>query len=334
MKQQTKIEKETPRILNEFLEYLRTIKNYSKNTIDGYKLDLMQFFNFINEYHHFNIHLKDFNIFILLRVQESDVIAFLVYLNYFKDSSVMTRQRKLTAIRRFYKWLINLHPGCIKVNPTINIHNIKKVERLPKYIPLRKSKELQSIFNITNSRYPQRNNAILCLFLNSGIRLNELINIKISDINFKQNTIKVRGKGNIERTIYFNELCTKKIKEYLKFRERKGEVLDINNFLFLNNKHKQLGTDGIEYICNKAYKLADLEEYGYTIHTLRHTAATILYRYVTQDLLVLKEFIGHKHITTTQIYTHVYNKQLIDAINRHPLILINDEEKNSIPKIA
>ncbi len=334
MKQQTKIEKETPGILNEFLEYLQAIKNYSKNTIDGYKLDLMQFFKFINEYHHFNIHLKDFNIFILLRVQESDVIAFLVYLNYFKDGSVMTRQRKLTAIRQFYRWLINLHPGCTKTNPVANIDNIKRVERLPKYIPLKKSKELQSIFNITNSRYPQRNNAILCLFLNSGIRLNELINIKISDINFKQNTIKVRGKGNIERTIYFNELCTKKIKEYLKFRERKGEVLDINNFLFLNNKHKQLGTDGIEYICNKAYKLADLEEYGYTIHTLRHTAATILYRYVTQDLLVLKEFLGHKHITTTQIYTHVYNKQLIDAINRHPLNLINDEEKNSIPKIA
>lgn len=334
MKQKIMVEKETPKILDEFLKYLQVIKNYSRNTIDGYKLDLMQFFKFINEYHRFNIQIKDFNIFILLRVQESDIIAFLVYLNYFKDGSVMTRQRKLTAIRQFYRWLINLHPSCMKTNPAGNIDNIKKVERLPKYIPLKKAKELQSIFNITNSRYPQRNNAILCLFLNSGIRLNELINIKISDVNFKKNTIKVKGKGNRERTIYFNELCSTKIKEYLEFRERRGEILDVNNFLFLNNKYQKLGIDGIEYICNKAYKLADLEEYGYTIHTLRHTAATILYRYVTQDLLVLKEFLGHKHITTTQIYTHVYNQQLIDAVNRHPLNLIEDEEKISISKIA
>lgn len=334
MKQKIMVEKETPKILDEFLKYLQVIKNYSRNTIDGYKLDLMQFFKFINEYHRFNIQIKDFNIFILLRVQESDIIAFLVYLNYFKDGSVMTRQRKLSAIRRFYKWLINLHPECMKVNPTINIHNIKKVERLPKYIPLTKSKELQSIFNITNSKYPQRNNAILCLFLNSGIRLNELINIKISDINFNQNTVRVKGKGNRERMVYFNSLCNKKLKEYLNFRERKGEILNINNFLFLNNKHKQLGVDGIEYICHKAYKLANLEEYEYTIHTLRHTAATLLYRYVTQDLLIIKEFLGHQDIITTQIYTHVYNKQLIDAMNRHPLNFIEDEENSSISKIA
>lgn len=334
MYQHITIKKKIPKVLSDFLEYLQVIKNYSRNTMDGYMLDLTQFFCFINEYHHFNIELKDFNVFILLRVQESDIIAFLVYLNYFKDSSVMTRQRKLTAIRQFYRWLINLHPGCIKNNPATNIDNIKKVERLPKYIPLKKAKELQNIFNITNSNYPQRNNAILSLFLNSGLRLNELINIKISDINFKQNTIKIKGKGNKERTIYFNELCNKKIREYLEFRKRRGELLDINNFLFLNKNHKQLGVDGIEYICHKAFKLANLEEFGYTVHTLRHTAATILYRYVTQDLLVLKEFLGHKHISTTQIYTHVYNSQLIKAMNEHPLNFIENKDENSIQKIV
>lgn len=333
MKQQIAVKKDDPKILNDFLSYLQVIKNYSKNTIDGYRLDLMQFFRFINEYHRFNIQIKYFNIFILLRVQEADIIAFLVYLNYFKDSSVMTRQRKLTAIRQFYKWLINLHPSCIKTNPAANIDNIKKAEQLPKYIPLKKAKELQNIFNITNSQYPQRNNTILCLFLNSGIRLNELINIKISDIDFNRNTIKVIGKGNRERIVYFNSLCNKKINEYLDFRKQKGDIIDSNNFLFLNKKHNKLGTDGIEYICQKAYKLANLEKYGYTIHTLRHTSATILYRYVTQDLLVIKEFLGHKDLVTTQIYTHVYNKQLIDAMNAHPLNHITDE-KISVPKIA
>lgn len=331
MKQQFTIKKKVPKILYDFLFYLQVIKNYSRNTIGGYKLDLMQFFNFLNEYHRFNIQIKDFNVFILLRVQESDIIAFLVYLNYFKDSSVMTRQRKLTAIRQFFRWLINLHPEGMKVNPTINIHNIKRVERLPKYIPLKMSKELQSVFNITNSRYPQRNNAILCLFLNSGIRLNELINIKLSDIDFNRNTIRVKGKGNKERLVFFNSLCNQKIRRYLDFRERKGEVLDIDDFLFLNNKHNRLGADGIEYICHKAYKLANMEHCGYTIHTLRHTAATILYRYVTQDLLIIKEFLGHKDVVTTQIYTHVYNKQLIDAMNRHPLNVIEDD---SIANIA
>lgn len=310
---------ESPKILLDFLEYLNIIKGYSSNTINGYKLDLLLFFNFIRVYHRLNIEIKNFNIFILAKVRTSDIIAFLVYLNFKRDSSYMTRQRKLTAIRQFYKWLIHLYPGCIQKNPSNEIENIKKVERLPKYISLQKARELQSIFNIKNCNYPQRNNAILCLFLTSGIRLNELINIKISDINFKQKTIKVKGKGNKERTVYFNEFCYEKIKNYLDFRQRKGEIININSFLFINNKGSKLGPDGVEYICHKAYKLSGLEEYGYTIHTLRHTAATILYRYVTQDLLILKEFLGHQRISTTEIYTHVYNKQLIDAVNNHPL---------------
>ena len=308
-----------PKILNDFLEYLQVIKNYSLKTIEGYGLDLMLFFKFYKEYQRINVEIFDFNIFILSKVKTSDVISFLVALNFNRDSSPYTRQRKLTAIRRFFKWLMYLYPNNIKINPTKGINNISKVERLPKYLSLENAQKLQKIFTIKNCNYPLRNNAIISLFLSSGIRLSELININICDINFNNNSILVRGKGRKERTIYLNKACKDNLLKYLEYRKRKNLYKDINSPLFINNKGKRIGTDGIEYICQKAYKLAGLEKYGYTIHTLRHTAATIIYKYVSQDIFLLKEFLGHKNISSTEIYTHLYNQTLIDAVNKHPL---------------
>lgn len=310
---------ESPKLLLDFLKYLYVIKGYSINTVNGYKLDLLLFFYFIKVYHKLNIGIKNFNIFILAKVKTSDIIAFLVYLNFERDNSWATRQRKLVAIRSFYKWLTNSHEKNINKNPANGIESIKKVERMPKYIELEKAKKLQNIFTIENCNFPQRNNAIICLFLATGMRLHELINIKLSDINLMNNTIKIKGKGNKERTVYFNKFCNQKIKNYLETRKEKESFIDENDFLFINNKQNRLGIDGVEYICKKAYKLAGLEGYGYTTHTLRHTAATTLYKYVTQDILVLKEFLGHESIVSTEIYTHVSNKELIKAVNNHPL---------------
>lgn len=311
--------KQNPKILHNFLYYLQVIKGYSLKTVNGYKLDLLQFFNFIKEYQKINIEINEFNIFILSQVATADVIAFLVYLNFSKDSSPYTRQRKLTAIRQFYRWLKYLYPKRIKMNPTHQIENILKVERLPKYLSLKQAKKVCNIFTIQNTNYPLRNNTIISLFICTGLRLNELINIKICDVDFSNNCIKVKGKGNKERIVYFNTSCKLKLQKYLYLRERKGQPIDIHSPLFLNNKGKKLGTDGIEYICHKAYKLAGLEQYKYNVHSLRHTAATIMYRYVTQDVLILKEFLGHKRISTTEIYTHTYNKQLVEAMKKHPL---------------
>lgn len=314
-----------PKLLFDFLEYLNIVKSYSKKTIEAYSMDLMLFFDFYKTYQKLNVQVKDFNIFILSKVKTSDIIAFIVYSNYNRDNNPYTRERKLIAIRRFFTWLKYLYPNIIKVNPAKGINKITKVERLPKYLSLENAKKIQNIFNVSNCNYPIRNNTIISLFLSTGMRLSELININIIDIDFKNSSITVKGKGNKERTVYLNKLCKNNLLNYINYRKRKTNKLDITSPLFINNKGERLGTDGIEYICKKAYKLAGLEEYGYNIHTLRHTAATLIYRYVSQDILILKEFLGHKYIKSTEIYTHVYSKQLVDAVNKNPL---NNIDKN------
>ena len=178
------------------------ILNYSEKTIKGYNLDLLQFFGFIKEYYNLKIEVKDFNIVVFLQVKESDIIAFLVYLNFNRDNNPNTRQRKLCAIRRFYKWLLsNIPSDNNRVNPTSGIRNIQKVERFPKYLNLQQAQKIQHIFTIENSRTPIRNNAIISLFLNSGVRVGELININIRNVNFTNKSIKINGKGKKERTI-------------------------------------------------------------------------------------------------------------------------------------
>ena len=311
--------KQKPKILTDFLNYLQVIKGYSKKTIEGYNSDLLLFFNFIKKYQRIETDVQHFNIFILLKVTTSDVIAFLVYLNFSMDNSPYTRQKKLSAIRRFYKWLIGLYPNMLQKNPAENIQNITKMKRLPKHLSLEQAKKVQNIFTIENSKYPIRNNTIISLFLSSGMRLSELININIEDVDIENNSIKIIGKGNKERTVYFSNSCKIKLQKYLDFRSRKNKIMDINSPLFINNHGNRIGQDGIEYICKKAYKLAGLQEYGYNVHALRHTAATLMYQYANVDTRTLQVFLGHKSIKTTEIYTHIYNGKLKEAMDNHPL---------------
>lgn len=309
-----------PKILNDFLNYLIGIENRSFNTIKAYNSDLNQFFYFIKEYHNIDVSIKDFNIFILLQVTKSDIIAFLVHLNFNKNNNPYTRQRKLSAIRTFFKWLLSIYPGGYeRENPTKYIPNIEKVIRIPRHLSLDQAKKIQTIFTIKNSKFPSRNNAIISLFLNTGIRVSELININLSDINLNNNTIKIYGKGNKERIVYFSNSCKQILLEYINYRNRHGKIIDLNSPLFMNCRNKRIGIDGIEDVCKKAYKLMGLDYCGYTTHTLRHTAATLIYIYVTQDILVIKEFLGHATILSTEIYTHTYNEKLKEAVNKHPL---------------
>ena len=295
-----------PKLLNDFLNYLKGILGYS------------QFFEFIRQYYKLKIEVKNFNIIVFLEIKEADIIAFLVYLNFNRDNNPTTRQRKLYAIRRFYKWLLTNNPSIKKENPTKKISNIQKVERLPKYLSLENAKKIQTIFTRENSRNPIRDNTIITLFLSTGMRVGELINININDINFNKNSISIIGKGSKERTVYFSESCKNQLIKYLKFRSEKDYLKSIEP-LFISCRHKRLGIDGIEDVCSKAYRLMGLENYGYTTHTLRHTAATLMYMYVSQDILLLKQFLGHAQLSTTQIYTHVYNQQVKEAVNKNPL---------------
>ena len=321
------IYKKNPPILNNFLNYLLGIGNYSIRTIKSYNSSLNMFFEFILKYMNLKIELKKINTIILLQVKKSDIIAFLVYCNFTRDNTAETRQCKLAAIRTFYKWLLSTIPGgYLQINPTSEIPNLEKIEKIPRHLSLDQAKRIQEIFTIENSRFPVRNNAIISTFLSTGARASELINANLKDVNLKNNTLTVIGKGNKERTLYLNKTCKEKLGKYIEQRNRNKKVLTLNEPLFLNKNGRRLGIDGVEDICNKAFKLIGIGNCGYTTHTLRHTAATMIYIYVSQDILLLKKFLGHESIISTQIYTHLYNKQIKEAVDKNPL---NDYKKTT-----
>ena len=158
-----------------------------------------------------------------------------------------------------------------------------------------------------------RNNAIICLFLSSGLRVSELINIELKDINYNENSIKIIGKGNKERLAYFSNYCKEKLLIYQNTRK------DDSPYLFISNKKDKLSRREIDYIVKKAYNLMDIGDKNFSTHTLRHTAATLLYTYVREDTLLLKEFLGHSSIVSTEIYTHIHNLKVKEAVEKNPL---------------
>lgn len=308
---------ENPKLLNDFLNYLLNSRGYSINTVKAYCLDLLLFFKFIKDYFDLGIEIKEFNYFTFLQINESDVLAFLVHLGT-RDNSPYSRQRRLSSIRSFYKWLYTYYPiESSRINPTKNIPNIKKVDRIPKYLNLEQSKKLIDIFNTSNSQYSIRDNMIVYLLLVTGLRVSELINININDIDFFDKSIQVIGKGNKQRKVFINDITRDRLLKYLKFQNKSLD--SVNEPLFLNKRNQRIGIDCVENICEKAYKLAGLEEYGYTVHTLRHTAAMLLYQYSDVDILVIKEILGHKSITSTQVYIKAYNEKIRETFEKNPL---------------
>lgn len=311
--------KTIPKIIENYLNYLIAIKGCSINTVKAFSSDLVQFFNFIEKYKEIPIPVNDFNIFVLIQVKEKDIIAFLVYLNYNRDNSPYTRQRKVTALKSFYRWLFSIHPAIKTENPTLALDSIKKVERLPKHLNLDQAKKIQKIFNLSNTRFPKRNNAIIALFLSTGMRISELIGINLGDISFDNNSIVVFGKNSRERTVYFNNYCKNILLDYINERICNNENLTFDTPLFTNKYGDRIGVDAVENICKKAYKLIGLDDFGYTAHTLRHTAATIIYTYVTDDILLIKEFLGHVSLASTEIYTHINNSKIRELVEKNPL---------------
>lgn len=304
--------KENPEILNEYLNYLLSM-SYSTNTVQTYNFDLLLFFNFIKQFLNIKADVKDFNKFILLQVKKKDVIAFIVYCNHNRENNPYTRQRKLVAIRGFYNWLLETFKNDFIENPANDLGTIQKIERIPKYLSLEEAKKIQTIFTPQNSYYSTRNNTIISLFLSTGLRVSELISIRFCDIDFNNRTIQIIGKGNMERTVYFSNACKEKLVKYINSRT------DNSRYLFVSNKGTKLSRMDINYIIKRAYKLMNIEDKNYSTHTLRHTAATLLYMYVKEDTLLLKEFLGHKSIASTQVYTHIHNQQLKKAVESNPL---------------
>ena len=255
------------------------------------------------------------------KIKLEDIHSFLSYLALNQNAKPATRARKISTIRIFFSYL-SQKAHLIEENPAQNLETPKLDKRLPKYLSLEDSKKLLSVTENENDENKERDYAIITLFLNCGMRLSELIGINISDIDFNEEKLNVIGKGNKERTIYLNKSCINAIKEYLNVRPKDNVKIDdkaSNRALFLSKRRERISNRTVQYIVEKELRKAGLDTTKYSTHKLRHTAATLMYQYGQVDIRALQELLGHKSISTTEIYTHVSNEQVRNAVESNPL---------------
>lgn len=313
-----------PKCIIDFTNYLETIKGKSENTIKGYTLDLTMFFRFMKVYKGLitdpslefsQIPINDISNELLNNISLTDLYAFLSFVEKQRDNGTYARARKVATLRSFFKFL----HGKAKVileNPTLELESPKISQRHPIYLTLDESVNLLSSLDKTNVNH-YRDYCILTLFLNCGMRLSELCSIKISKI--KGDTLTIIGKGNKERTVYLNDACLKAIDDYLIMRDdSKANDVD-KQYLFLSSRSKPINKRTVELLVKKHVKNSGLVEGKYTPHKLRHTAATLMYKHGNVDIRSLQSILGHENISTTQIYTHVDDETLRDAVKSNPL---------------
>ncbi len=319
---------QNPEFINSFLDYSITILNKSPNSVKEYNYDLNMFFKYIklhfkmtNETDFKMIVIKDIDIATVKKITAEDILSFLSYLALNQNCKPATRARKISTLRIFFSYLAQ-KAKLIEINPAQNIETPKKEKRMPKYLSLDDSKKLLNVTLDDDDMNKERDYAIITIFLNCGLRLSELVEINIKDIDFSENKLNVIGKGNKERTIYLNKACIHAIESYLKVRPVEGIKLDnkkSKDALFLSKRRERISKRTVQYIVDKELKKAGLDTTKYSTHKLRHTAATLMYQYGGVDIRALQELLGHESISTTEIYTHVNNEQVRNAVESNPL---------------
>ena len=319
---------DNPGFLNSFLDYTATILNKSQNTVKEYNYDLNTFLKYI--LYHFKmtdekdlkdlkqISIRNMSLETVSKITLDDIHSFLFYLTNTYNSKAATRARKVSSIRVFFNYLCN-KAGLIEKNPAQNLETPKLDKRIPKYLTLDDSKKLLEAVNDMDDRNKERDYAIITLFLNCGMRLSELVGINIKDINFNDQKLNVIGKGNKERTIYLNSACMNAVNKYLAVRPHDNVKYDSKDALFLSERRERISNRTVQYIVKQELKRAGLDTNKYSVHKLRHTAATLMYKYGNVDIRALQELLGHESISTTEIYTHVDNSQIRNAVESNPL---------------
>lgn len=318
------LREDNPDFLNSFLDYSATILNKAPNTIKEYNYDLANFLKYIkysfkltNIEDMKEIPIHDMTIDTIKKIKLEDIHSFLSYLKMTFHSKPATLARKVASIRVFFNYLFR-NAKLIQENPAQYLETPKLDKRLPKYLSLDDSKKLLTITS-EDTRNSKRDYAIITLFLNCGMRLSELVNINIKDIDFNECKLNVIGKGNKERAIYLNKACIKAIEDYLSVRPKDKVKFDSRDALFLSERRERISNRTVQYTVKQELRKAGLDTNKYSVHKLRHTAATLMYKYGNVDIRALQELLGHESIATTEIYTHVDNEQVRNAVESNPL---------------
>ena len=326
-----------PQILREFLTYHETIKGQSPKTISEYYLDLRMFLRFLKLMRNEmpiqtrleDIPIRDVDLAFLREVATSEIFDFLSYLANDRianpDSpapdqgiSASSRARKLSAIKSFYKYL-TVRTKQLQENPVADLEYPKLRKSLPKYLTMEQS---AALLRSVSGQNQVRDYAILMLFLNCGIRRSELVGLNITDVY--EDRIRVVGKGNKERFVYFGTPCRKAIDAYMV--ERKEKFLTDNRALFGSRNGNRISVTAVHRLVEKALKQAGLDSTQFSAHKLRHTAATMMLSGGV-DVKTVQEVLGHENLNTTQIYTHIENTELKIAAQANPLSKLDFSDK-------
>ena len=320
------IEREAnPDFVNSFLDYTITILNKSPNTVKEYNYDIANFLKYIKKQFKLTdeadlkeIKINDMDISILKKITLQDIHGYISYMAIDLKSSPATRARKISAIRVFFKYLTS-KAKIIDVNPAQDLETPKLGKRMPRYLSLEESKKLLNVSQDDTDRNSIRDHAIITLFLNCGMRLSELVGINISNIDFSESRMTVIGKGNKERTIYLNKAGMNAWKDYLSIRPHDKVKNDSRDALFLSERKERISNRTVQNIVKNELARAGLDTTKYSVHKLRHTAATLMYQYGDVDIRALQELLGHESISTTEIYTHVNDERVRNAVENNPL---------------
>ncbi len=322
----------SPECVRQFLIYNEAIKNKSSASIDEYFRDLQTFLRYIKtikgqvlpDVEFDRIEINDVTIDLIKTITINDLYSFLVYCKDDRGNNSTTRARKVSTLRNFFKYL-SVQTGQIDHNPAELLDAPKLKKSLPKHLTLEKSVELlNSVKDVSNPNH-LRDYCIITLFLNCGMRLSELCNLNVTDIS-TDGSLRILGKGNKERIIYLNEACRSSLSDYLKVRPNEGVPADHKNALFISRNKRRISNKTVQHIVYSALEKIGMGGQGYSVHKLRHTAATLMYQHGGVDIRVLQDVLGHENLGTTQIYTHVADDQVKNAIDSNPLSNIKKKE--------
>lgn len=320
---------DSPQLLLDFLSYHETIKAHSQRTVDEYYLDMRNFFRYLKQQRDpalagkalDEIDIRDVDIDFISRITLTDIYSYLTYLSRDrvqhqnseisnKGLNAASRARKLATIRSFFNYICNKR-HLLEDNPCKDVDTPKQMKSLPRYLTLNESLSLLESVDGANR---ERDYCILTLFLNCGLRISELIGLDITDIH--DDALRVLGKGNKVRVVYLNQACKDALARYM--AERRHITGRDKNALFLSGQNRRISRSMVHALVKKHLSAAGLDSEKYSSHKLRHTAATLMLQNGV-DVKAVQEVLGHEHLNTTEIYTHIDNEALRVAAKANPL---------------
>ncbi len=311
-----------PPLIKNFAAYKMTIQGRSKTTMYNYCMDLCAFFRYVlsQRSNTSNRELsdlrEDLTIELAASVQDCDIYSYLLHCATVLKNQANARARKLSSIKAFYKYL-TVNVKLVAENPAKDIESPKIPKTLPKYLTLDESVRFLDAVKNHGGTNTLRDTAIFTLFLNCGMRLNELCGLRLSDLTPELDSLVITGKGSKQRVLYLNDACKVALAAYLE--HRRGLHCKDADALWVSRNHAPLTDKAVQYSIKKYLLAAGLRHKQLSVHKLRHTAATLLYSTGQVDVRVLKDILGHEQLNTTQIYTHVSSQQVKRAMMANPL---------------